>query len=301
MRKIFSNIWFIIKLPYLLIKWAFGAFFGWIAKTKSEIRSVFEDEVEDTPVTEALGKAVAHPGELLYHLNELRIHLFRALLFLALTTAISFFFDRQIMDFLARPIGGIEKLVAIEVTEPIGTSMRVAFLSGFTIAFPYIALELWLFIAPGISRRSRIFVLGAIPIGMLFFLLGMAFAYYVMVPPAMGILLNFMGINTIARPSSYIKFTTGIMFWIGIAFEFPLVIFVLAKVGLVKWRMLWEQWRLAVVIIAVVAAMVTPTVDPVNMTIAMAPMILLYFLSIFLARIAERGRVSEPAPQSEVS
>jgi len=293
MRKILSNILFIFKLPYLLVKWIFKTIHNWVARTKAEIHSVFEEEVEDTPVMEAMGKAVANPSELLYHLNDLRIHLFRAVVALAIMTAFAFIFCRQIMNFLALPIGGINSLTAVEVTEPIGTSMKVAFLAGFTLAFPYIAFELWLFVAPGLSVRSRVFVLKAIPIAMLFFVGGMAFAYFVMIPPAMGMLLHFMGINTIARPSSYFGFTANIMFWIGVAFEFPLIIFVLARIGLVKWEMLWKQWKLAIVIIAVIAAMITPTVDPVNMTIAMAPMVLLYFLSIFLARIAQAARIDE--------
>ncbi len=181
----------------------------------------------------------------------------------------------------------MESLVAIEVTEPIGTVIRVALLTGFVLAFPYIALELWLFIAPGLSRRSRISGLFAIPVATLFFVGGMAFAYYVMLPTALPFLLNFMGITTIPRPSSYVKFVTAILFWIGIAFEFPLVIFLLAKIGLVNANVLAKQWRFAIVIIAVISALITPTVDPVNMSLVMGPMIILYFFSILLAKIAQ--------------
>jgi sec-independent protein translocase protein TatC len=130
----------------------------------------------------------------------------------------------------------------------------------------------------------------AIPAVVIFFLGGMMFAYFVMLPTAIPFLLNFLGMTPQIRPSSYISFTTGLMFWVGIAFEFPLVIFVLAGVGLVKAKTLAQQWRLAVVIIAIVAAAITPTVDPVNMSLVMGPMILLYFLSIGLAAIAQRGR-----------
>jgi sec-independent protein translocase protein TatC len=195
------------------------------------------------------------------------------------------------LDFLTEPLGG-QELIAIDVTEPIGTVMRVSLLTGFAIAFPYIALELWLFIAPGLSRNARIYGLFAIPIATLFFLGGMAFTYFVMLPTALPFLLNFMGIETIPRPSTYVKFVTSIMFWIGVAFEFPLVIFLLAKIGLVRAEMLAKQWRLAIVIIAVAAALITPTVDPVNMALVMGPLILLYFLSIFLAKIAQRGRTT---------
>jgi sec-independent protein translocase protein TatC len=100
-------------------------------------------------------------------------------------------------------------------------------------------------------------------------------------------LLNFMGITTIPRPSSYISFVTAMMFWLGVAFEFPLVIFLLAKLGLVRASFLAKQWRLAVVIMAIISAAITPTVDPVNMSLVMGPMLLLYFFSVLLAKIAQ--------------
>jgi sec-independent protein translocase protein TatC len=99
-----------------------------------------------------------------------------------------------------------------------------------------------------------------------------------------------MGINTQLRPASYVRFVTGVMFWLGVSFEFPLVIYVLARIGIVHPRALRNQWRLAIVIIAIAAAMITPTIDPVNMGLVMGPLVLLYFLSIGLAYIARRGR-----------
>jgi sec-independent protein translocase protein TatC len=90
------------------------------------------------------------------------------------------------------------------------------------------------------------------------------------------------------------------MFWIGIAFQFPLIIYVLARVGLVRSKVLLDQWRIAIVIIAVLSAAITPTIDPVNMALVMGPMIVLYFLGIFLAKVAERGRPREIS-ESETS
>jgi sec-independent protein translocase protein TatC len=168
--------------------------------------------------------------------------------------------------------------------------MRVALLIGFAAALPYIAFELWLFAAPGLHRGSRFTGLLAIPLVVIFFVAGMAFAYFAMLPTALPFLLNFLGMNPQIRPSSYITFVTGLMFWIGVAFEFPLVVYVLAAVGFVNHKMLIDQWRFAVVIIAVLAATITPTVDPVNMSLVMAPMIVLYFISIGLAYLARRGR-----------
>ena len=234
MGNILRTLWRIITAPFRFIFWILRSIAGWFSNLYQEIRSFFIEEVEDAPVGDAVSKAVENPQEILVHLDALRKHLFRAAMALVLATAFSFIFNRQILSFLSRPLeGGMDALVAIEVTEPIGTVMRVSLLSGFAISFPYIALETWMFIAPGVSRKARVFGLLSIPIATLFFIGGMAFAYFVMLPAALPFLLNFMGISTIPRPSSYIKFVTGIMFWIGLAFEFPLVIFLFARVGLI--------------------------------------------------------------------
>ena len=288
--KAFVNV---ITAPFRFVRWIFRG----IAKFFRNIRNFFNEDVEDAPLPDAVAKTFENPGDILPHINALRKHLTRAVLALVIATALAFVFNRQIMTILALPLeGGMGSLIAIEVTEPIGTVMRVSLMTGFAISFPYMAFEIWAFIAPGLSPRSRKTSMLAIPIATLFFLGGMTFAYFVMLPAALPFLLNFMGISTTPRPSSYLKFVTGIMFWIGIAFEFPLVIFLMAMLGWVKSDMLMKQWRLAVVIIAVVAALITPTIDPVNMALVMGPLIILYFFSILLARIAESRRtISEQA------
>lgn len=288
MRKLWIAFLNVITAPFRFIRWIFQS----IARFFKNLNTFFTEEVEDAPLPDAFAKTVQHPTDVLPHLDALRKHLMRSIIALAIATALSFIFFQQILTILSAPLeGGIESLVAIEVTEPIGTVMRVSLLSGFAISFPYIAFEIWAFIAPGISPRSRVASLFAIPIATLFFLGGMAFAYFVMLPAALPFLLNFGGIYTIPRPSSYIRFVTGLMFWIGVAFEFPLVIFLMASLGWVKSGMLLKQWRLAIVIIAVAAALITPTIDPVNMSLVMGPLIVLYFFSILLARIAEGRRI----------
>lgn len=291
MRMLLSAIWNLLLAP-----------FRWVRSMIAEIQSFLSDEPEDTPLGDSLEKAVNNPQSLLVHLDALRKHLLRAALVLAMTTMLAFVFASRIIDILALPVGGIEALVAIDPTEPIGTFMRVSLLTGFAISLPYIILELWLFVAPGLKRDSRIFGLYAIPIAVIFFIGGMAFAYFVMLPTAIPFLVNFGGITSQIRPSSYIRFVTSIMFWIGIAFQFPLIIYVLARVGLIKAKILVDQWRLAVVIIAILSAAITPTIDPVNMALVMGPMIVLYFLGILLASIAERTRsrhLSEKESQTD--
>lgn len=283
-------IWRLLTAPFRIIAMLLRAIARWFAVISGEIHGLLTEEVEDEALPDTLAKTMENPAGLLEHLDALRKHLTRAVIFLAITTGIAFAYTRQAIDYLAGPIGGINKLTPIEVTEPVGVFMRVALLIGFALALPYIAFELWLFAAPGLHRNSRFTGLFAIPLVVIFFMAGMAFAFYAMLPTALPFLLNFLGMNPQVRPSSYISFVTSLMFWIGVAFEFPLVVYVLAIIGLVNHKMLIDQWRFAVVIIAILAASITPTVDPVNMSLVMAPMIVLYFISIGLAYFARRRK-----------
>jgi len=290
MKMFFRKIWRVLTAPFRFILWIFKRIYRWISNSLRGFNVLFLEEPEDTSLPESLAKAVQSPMDILDHLNELRKNLFRALLFFLLTTALSFIFIQDLLDWISAPIGGLDSLQAIEVTEPIGTVMRVALLAGFSSSLPYIIFELWLFAAPGLKKRARIYGLIAIPIAFLFFIGGLAFAYYVMMPTALPFLINFMGINTVPRPASYVRFVTGLMFWIGVLFEFPLVIFVFASMGLIRAKTLASQWRIAILIIAIAAAAITPTIDPVSMLLVMGPMIFLYFLSIGLAYIAQGRR-----------
>ena len=200
---------------------------------------------------------------------------------------------------LAKPVGGVEALQSIEVTESIGTFMRVSLLTGFVLAFPYILFELFAFVNPGLKRAERRLVLFSIPFSFLLFAAGIGFTYFVVLPTALPFLLTFMGVTTVPRPSNYVRFVTSLMFWIGVSFQFPLVIYVLAGLGFVNARSLARNWRFAIVGIAVLAAAATPTVDPVNMALVMAPMIVLYLISIVLAALAGAGRRRRAAQDAQ--
>jgi sec-independent protein translocase protein TatC len=279
MRRLLRSLWRALTAPFRLI-----------ARPFTRVFSALAAEPEDTSAAEAFSRTLQDPSLLLEHLEALRGHLLRSVVALAITTGIGFAFASRILNWLAHPIGGIGALQAIEVTESVSAFMRVSLLTGFVLAFPYICLEVFFFVAPGLKRRERALVLAIIPTAFVLFVVGLAFAYYIMLPVALPFLLSFMNIQTVPRPSNYIRFVTGLMFWIGVAFQFPLAMYMLAAIGLVRARTLFEGWRIAIVLIAIVAAVVTPTVDPVNMGLVMAPMIVLYFLSILLAAIAERGR-----------
>lgn len=281
-RSFFTRLWFLFLAPFRMI-----------AKPFAAARESLTNEPEDIPIGETLSRALQDPSMVIEHLEALRGHILRSLVALVITVGVSTAFATRILDWLSLPVGGRIALQAIEVTESIGAFMRVSLMSGFALALPYIGFELFAFINPGLKRHERVLLLTTIPFAVLLFLLGMAFAYYVMLPVALPFLLNFMDISTRVRPSNYIQFIVGVMFWIGVAFQFPLIISVMARLGLIQARTLANGWRFAMLGIAILAAAVTPTIDPVNMALVMAPMVALYFLSVGLAALAQRKRASQ--------
>jgi sec-independent protein translocase protein TatC len=222
------------------------------------------------------------------HINELRKRLFVSVAALAVTTIISFSLVPYLLDFITVPVGGIENLQSIEITENIGVFTRISLLSGFIAAFPIILSQLLMFLAPGLEKNEKKWIFITIPIATLLFVAGAAFAYFVMLPVAIPYLINFLGVPTTPRLLSYIKFTTSLIFWLAVGFELPIVVFALAKFRLVTPKNLLKQWRIAIVLISVMAAAITPTIDPVNMAILMLPLFLLYLLSVLFAFIAIR-------------
>ena len=226
---------------------------------------------------------------LLQHLDELRKRLFKAFFALILTTGVCFAFSPQIIEYLAGPIGGTAKLVSIELTENISIFMKVSLLGGFVLGMPVIVYQILAFILPGLKRNERLWLFFMVPFAALLFAGGVAFTWFVMLPTAIPFLSGFLGIVTQVRPANYFDFITRIMFWIGICFEMPMIVMFLAKLKFVSARQLANGWRYAVVGMAILAAAVTPTVDPVNMGLVMAPLMALYLISILLAAIVRRG------------
>ena len=223
---------------------------------------------------------------ILGHINELRGRLFRALIAVFVGVLITGAFGQRLLEWLARPVGGLEQMAAIEVTENLGVFMQVSLLGGVTLAMPVIVYQMWQFIRPGLMPNERRYVYVIVPAATILFLAGAGFAYFVMLPAAIPFLVGFLSIPTRPRPSNYVSFITSMCFWVGLSFEIPLIVFFLAKVRIVNYKMLISSWRTAIVAIAVIAAVVTPTGDPVNMALMMIPLVLLFGLSIVLARIA---------------
>jgi len=230
---------------------------------------------------------------LMDHLRELRTRLIWVISALVIGTAISMLFVSPLLQFIIRPLteSGAQPM-AIGPTDTIGVFFRVSFASGAVLAMPVIVYQVIAFVTPGLYPHEKRNLLLTLPGIMVLFAIGAIFAYFVLLPAAVGFLQNFLG-DIIAQEwtiDRYIGFVTRIVFWIGVAFEMPLVIAFLARAGIVSGQQLMNYWRHAIVVIAIAAAAITPTVDPVNMTLVMAPLIVLYFGSVGLAYLVYKPR-----------
>lgn len=234
---------------------------------------------------------------LLEHLEALRKTLLLILLGLVIGIVLAVFFVKPIIAFLAIPIGGLDQLHAIEVTESVGVYMRVALLTGLIVSLPWVFYQLFQFIGKGLKENERKGILIAVPFATIMFLGGVAFAFYIMLPASLEFLMGILGIQTLIRIKSYFSFVSNLLFWIGVSFELPLIAFVLARFGILKAKVMLKSWRIAIVVIAILAAIITPTGDPVNMAIFMIPLFVLYLLSIGLAALAEIQRAKTNAAE----
>jgi sec-independent protein translocase protein TatC len=233
-----------------------------------------------------LGVIFENPTSILPHVAELRTRLINSVIAVIIGTIVATALSQTILQLVAKPIGSLDNLQAIGVTEPFGVFFRVALTVGAILAAPYIISQIWIFVAAGLKPSERRLFYLFVPFAVILFMTGVTFAYLVMLPVAVPFLVTFMGVNATPTLENYIKFVTSVLLWVGISFEMPLVMFALAKVGVVNARMLLKNWRIAVVLIAILAAVITPTPDPVNMGIVAAPLFILYLLSIILAMFA---------------
>jgi sec-independent protein translocase protein TatC len=232
---------------------------------------------------------------LLGHFDELRDRLIKSFIVVVAATFVVAAFTPKIFDILNAPYG--RKPILIEPTEGIAVYFRIALTGGLVLAMPYLIYHVLMFILPGLEENEKRYVAWGVPAATTLFLMGVAFAWFLLIPTAIGFLSTWQ--TDIFEPQwqakKYIPFVTSLIFWIGVSFETPLIIFIMAKLGLVTPRFLVQQWRFAVIIIAIIAALITPTIDPFNMALVMFPLIILYGLSILLAYVAQIGRAKNSA------
>lgn len=224
---------------------------------------------------------------LVEHLQELRQRLTICAIALIIGTIIGLVFSDTIFHLLLEPAGPGFRAYQIEMTEMFTTYFKVAIMTGIAIAMPVFVYEIFGFVGPGLTRKERRIVVTLLPAVSIFFAFGMLFGYFVVLPFAVHYLLHFssMAVDAI-RISNYIGFVTTVELWLGLAFETPLVIYMLAKVHLVDAHRLSRYRKYAILAVFIIAAAITPTPDPFNQTLVAIPLYLLYELGILFARFA---------------
>lgn len=236
------------------------------------------------------------PMSLTEHLSELRDRLIKCVGGALVGFALCWGYSEQLFEFIKKPIApflGASGLVFTAVMDKFMAHLKVSLLGGVILTCPLWLYHLWAFIAPGLYKNERKFALIFITLGSLLFVLGVAFAYYLAIPTALEYLMNFGGSadKAMITIGEYLSFFLIMMAVFGLVFELPLVLTLLGVVGVVDVVFLRKNRRYAIVIMAVVAAVVTPTPDFFSMMLVLVPLSLLYELSIILIRVF----VSKPA------
>jgi len=238
---------------------------------------------------------------LLEHLEELRKRILKAILALAVGMGAVLNWAPEILNFLAAPIYKLlpagKKLAVLGVTDPFILYFKTALLAGTFVAFPAILWQAWQFVAPGLYARERRWIGPFVFLGWLFFLGGGAFAYYVAFPFAVEFLLQVgKEFEPVITAERYYGFLLTVVLGLGLMFELPLVLTLAARVGLVSAGFLLRHFRWAVLIIFVIAAVITPTADIVNLCIFAVPTLGLYLLGVGGAALVGKKK-GEPAAE----
>lgn len=197
-------------------------------------------------------------------------------------------------DFAAKPtdeFSADERLIVTTATESFTLYVTVSLYAAIALSIPFLLWQIWSFISPALYIHERRYVTPFIGLSTVSFVIGAAFAYYVLFPPAVRYLLGLgQDFRLLLRASDYFDFITLIMLAMGIVFQMPAVTYVLARIGLINAKLLISSWRTAVVVILIVAAVASPTADVPNMMLFAAPMVVLYLISIFIAWVFARKR-----------
>jgi sec-independent protein translocase protein TatC len=250
----------------------------------SDVTTESEPETK-SPEPEESGKM-----SFLEHLDELRKRLVHIAAYIGIGFLASWFFHERIYNFLAAPLMKVlppgQKLVFTTVTEVFTVYMKVAFLAGIFLTIPFILYEIWKFIAPGLYRKEKKYVVPFLVSSVLLFALGGAFCYLIVLPAAFKFLIELgSSFTPMIKIGEYLDLTNMMLLGFGLIFEMPVIVAFLSIFGLVSAKFLWNKFSYAIVGIVALAAVISPTGDAFNLMVWSAPMILLYIISIGVAAI----------------
>ena len=237
-----------------------------------------------------------HAMSVLAHLDELKKRLFRvaivAVIFIGVAVAnFSWIFERFTADSreLIEAAGG--DIIQLTLTEAWVAAAKLAVMVGLAAALPYFLWEMARFFRPGMKSNERKYIYLLVPAALVSFAIGASFAYLILIPRLFEFMLQFQGNLAVPQitSASVVSMTVGIVFWLGIIFELPIVMFLLAKIGLLSSKWLKTKRRWMILVAFIFGAAVTPT-DPISQVIVAIPVMLLFEIGMLLVKFAERGR-----------
>ncbi|MDO8491676.1 MAG: twin-arginine translocase subunit TatC [Dehalococcoidia bacterium] len=223
------------------------------------------------------------------HLDEIRRRLIYSVLFVVVCTGVGFVLAEPVIRFLTTLAPSSVLFIYTEVTEFWSTYFTVALVCGIVLSLPFLLYQLVMFVAPALTPREKKYLYTFMPAVFLFFAAGVAFGFFVLLPPALDFMLNPPFAADIAKPQirigNYISVVTRLLFIIGAAFEMPLVMLFLGKIRVLSVKRLTRFRKWVFVLAFVVSGIITPTMDPVNQTLLAVPLVVLFELGILLIRI----------------
>ena len=231
----------------------------------------------------------------LEHLEELRVRLIRSIAALVAGFAVSWWFHERIFHFLTEPLRqaypGV-RFITTGPSEALLLYMKMAFFVGIFLAAPFLLYQVWAFVAPGLYAHEKAYAIPFIVMGSLFFLGGAAFGHYVLFPTTFRFLIQFGGedMEFLPKVDEYYSFYSWFLLGLGLVFQLPVIIFVLARIGLVTPGFLLRNFKYAILISFVLAAVITPTPDIMAQTMLALPMLGLYLLGVGVAWMFGRER-----------
>ena len=239
------------------------------------------------------------------HLLELRRRLTYSVIAVLVCSALAFAFHQTILRLLMEPAAQFVDLpfgkpVYTDLTEYLSIAAKTSLLTGLFISLPFVLYQIVMFISPGLKPSERRYLYALIPVSLLAFAAGALFGYRILFPPMVNFLLNFGADVAIPmiRIGRYMDLMLRLLFWMGLIFEMPVVTFFLARIGVLSPDFLARHRRYAIVLAFILGAIITPTFDPINQALVAAPIIILYEVSVWIAKVSARSRRQSPAPET---
>ena len=233
------------------------------------------------------------------HLEELRSTLIFSIVAWVVLSIVIWFFSGRILDFLLAGIP-VDNLYFNAPTEAVVVRIKLSFILGVLIAFPYILFRFWAFVAPGLFSRERRTIFPLVFFSTILFYVGVIFAYWVLIPIVLDFLVRFGTemLQPLLSVGKYFSFVARLCFAFGLVFQLPIVIIFLTSIGAISPKALIRQWRWAILVIFVVAAVLTPP-DPASQLLMALPLVALFLVSVLLSMIIEKRRKNEDEEEED--